>query len=259
MTNILYTDVTLNFKTRKLEDLLVIADGGFIKKQPKINCRLIVDYVYLEMEERLRIAASKLEFLADHYRYGRKFTYKYSDIINGRIREKLYFADPTKFILWRVKSKNNDRQNWNINDYFKINKTVYTYSINNYLPYSVFRVNVDQIQIIKNIKFYFNGNKRQEGSNRYFNIVIPYECNLGALNVGEFLYSFSLNPKLLQPSGAANLSMIENLEIEQEINPDYLDLMKNENLEIEIEYFSYSYQILRIMSGFAAPAFINTK
>jgi hypothetical protein len=259
MTNILYTDITINFRTRKLEDLLVIEDGAFVKKQPKINCRLIVDYVYLEMEERLRIASSKLEFLADHFNYGRKFTYKYSDIINGRIREKLYFSDPTKFILWRVKSKNNDKQNWNINDYFKVNKTVYTYSINNYLPYSVFRLNVDQIQIIKNIKFYFNGNKRQEGSNRYFNLVVPYECNLGSLNVGEFLYSFSLNPKLLQPSGAANLSMIEDLEIEQEINPDYLKLMNNENLEIEVEYFSYSYQILRIMSGFAAPAFINIK
>jgi len=259
MSNILYTDVTLNFKTRKLEDLLVIADGAFIKKQPKINCRLIVDYVYLEMEERLRIAALKFEFLADHYKYGRLFTYRYSDIINGRIREKIYFADPTKFILWRVKSKNNDKQNWNINDYFKINKTVYTYNINNYLPYSVFRLNVEQKQIVKNIKFYFNGNKRQEGSYRYFNSVIPYECNLGALNAGEFLYSFSLNPKRLQPSGTANLSMIEDLEIEQEINPDYLELMKNENLEIEIEYFSYSYQILRIMSGFAAPAFINTK
>lgn len=259
MSNILYTDVTLNFKTRKLEDLLVIADGAFISKQPKINCRLIVDYVYLELEERLRIAASKLEFLAEHYKYGRTFTYKYSDIQNGRIREKLYFADPTKFILWRVKSKNNDKQNWNCNDYFKINKTVYTYSINNYSPYSVFRVNVDQLQIINKIAFYFNGNKRQEGSNRYFNTIIPWECNLGALNYGEFLYSFSLNPKLLQPSGAANLSMIEDLEIEQEINPDYLELMKTENLEIEVEYFSYSYQILRIMSGFAAPAFINTK
>lgn len=259
MSNILYTEVTLNFKTRKLEDLLVMADGAFIKKQPMINCRLIVDYVYLEMEERLRIASLKLEFLADHFRHGRKLTYKFTDIQNGRIREKLYFSDPTKFILWRVKSKNNDKQNWNINDYFKINKTIYTYPVNNYLPYSVFRLNVKQLQIIKNIAFYFNGNKRQEGSYRYFNSVIPYECNIGSLNVGEFLYSFSLNPKLLQPSGAVNLSMIEDLEIEQELNPEYLEIMKNENLEIEIEYFSYSYQILRIMSGFAAPAFINTK
>lgn len=259
MSNILYTDITLNFKIRKLEDLLVIANGAFVKKQPKINCRLIIDYVYLELEERLRIASLKLEFLADHYKYGRIFTYKYSDIINGKIREKLYFADPTKFILWRVKSKNNDKQNWNINDYFQVNKSIYTYSINNYQPYSVYRLNVNQLQIIKNIAFFFNGNKRQEGTNSYFNRVIPYECNLGALNPGEFLYSFSLHPKLLQPSGAANLSMIEDLEIEQEINPDYLEIMKNENLEIEMEFFTYSYQILRIMSGFAAPAFINTK
>jgi len=259
MSNILYTDVTINFKTRKLEDLLTLAPGSFIKKQPKIHCKLIVDYIYLEIEERLRIAASKLEFLADHFKYGRKFTYKYSDIIDGKIKEKLYFADPTKFILWRVKSKNNDRQNWNINDYIKINKKVYSESLNNYSSYSLFRININHTEIIKNIAFYFNGNKRQQGSYLYFNSVIPYECNLGALNFGEFLYSFSLLPKFLQPSGSANLSMIEDLEIEQEINPSYLELMKNEDLEIEMEFFSYSYQILRIMSGFAAPAFINTK
>jgi hypothetical protein len=259
MTNILYTDVTLNFKTRKLEDLLIIADGAFIKKQPKIHCKIIVDYVYLEMEERLRIAASKIEFLADRYKYGRIFTYKYSNIVNGRIREKLYFADPTKFILWRVKSKNSDKQNWNYNDYYKTIKTTKTYSLNNYPPYSLYQLNIIHKEIVKNIKFYFNGNVRQEGSYRYFNSVIPYECNLGALNSGEFLYSFSFLPKLLQPSGAANLSMIQDIEIEQELNPEYLELMKNENLEIEVEYFSYSYQILRIMSGFAAPAFINTK
>ena len=122
-----------------------------------------------------------------------------------------------------------------------------------------YKLNIDYKSIVKKIAFYFNGNKRQEGTYKYFNTVIPYECNLGALNAGEFLYSFSLNPKLLQPSGAANLSIIEDLEIEQEIYPDYLEIMKNENLEIEVEYFSYSYQILRIMSGFAAPAFINTK
>jgi len=259
MLNILYSDITINFKTRPLQELLVISDGAFIEKQPKILCKLIVDYVYLEMEERMRIAASKLEFLADHYNNGRKFTYKYSNLINGKIREKLYFSDPTKFILWRVKAINNDPQNWNINDYYNITKPTYTYQTANYPPYTVYRLVVDQLRIIKTISFYFNGNKRQSGDYGYFNAVIPYECNLGSLNAGEFLYSFSLLPKLLQPSGTANFTKIDDIEIEHELNPTFIQVMKDNDLEIEIEYFSFSYQILRIMSGFAAPAFINTK
>ena len=168
--------------------------------------------------------------------------------------------DPTKFILWRMKIKNNDILNWNKNGYTITKYRVYNYRneftntdfVVNY-PYNV------DIPILKKTKVNFNGNVRQEGDSNYYNYVVPYECGLGALDKEEYLYSFSLFPKLLQPSGAANLTIIEELSMDHELTQDIINLMETDNLELEIEYWSLSYQVLRVMSGFIAPAFITHK
>jgi hypothetical protein len=260
LTNILYSDVSISFKLKQLSDLLIMAPYSYIDKEPKIKCSFIVDYVYLEQEERLRIAASKLEFLVEKFNYGGLHTYKYSDIINNQINTKLYFSDPTKFILWRAKIKTTDKMFWNVNGYRIINQKAYNYSepftntnLVSYYPYST------EIPIIKSTKINFNGNTRQEGESGYFNYVVPYESCLGSLKTSEFMYSFSLYPKLLQPSGTANLSVIEDLSVSHNLTDDIISYMKNDNLELEIEYWTMSYQIIRVMSGFIAPAFIASK
>jgi len=122
-----------------------------------------------------------------------------------------------------------------------------------YYPYT------KQIPLIINTKINFNGNTRQEGDYNYFNAVIPYICGLGSLRDGECMYSFSLFPKLLQPSGTANLSVIEDLSFDHVLSDDIISRMETDNLELEIEYWSMSYQVMRVMSGFIAPAFITDK
>lgn len=260
LTNILYSDVNISFKLKNINELLVMAVNSYIEKEPKIKCSFIIDYVYLEKEERLRIANSKLEFLVDKYNYGGKFTYKYSDIINKVIRTKLYFQDPTKFILWRMKIKNMDIINWNKNIYEITNIKKYNYynkfTKTNFITYYPYNVT---IPILKKTTIYFNGNVRQEGEAIYFNSVQPYECGLGSLDKEEYLYSFSLFPKLHQPSSSANLTMIEELSMAHELTIDIINELKTKKLELEIEYWSLSYQILRVMSGFIAPAFITHK
>jgi hypothetical protein len=260
MTNILYSDVSIAFKFKKLLDLLIIAPNSFIDKEPKVKCSFVIDYVYLEQEERLRIAASKLEFLVEKYNYGGLYSYKYKDIVNKTINTKLYFSDPTKFILWRVKVKNTDTLNWNKNGY----EVTYQKVVNYYEPFTqtelvTYYPYTRQIPLIINTKINFNGNTRQEGDYNYFNAVIPYICGLGSLSDGECMYSFSLFPKLLQPSGAANLSVIEDLSFDHVLSNDIISKMETDNLEIEIEYWSLSYQVMRVMSGFIAPAFISQK
>ncbi len=260
LTNILYSDVNISFKIKKISDLLIIAPNSYIEKTPKIKCSFITDYVYLEQEERLRIANSKLEFLVDKYNYGGKFTYKYSDIINNTIHTKLYMQDPTKFILWRMKIKNTDIRNWNSNGYSitKYRRYDYRNDLTNTDFYTIYPYLVD-IPILKKTKINFNGNVRQEGDSKYFNYLVPYECGIGALDKEEYLYSFSLFPKLHQPSGSANLTVIEELSMDHELTSDIISYMETDNLELEIEYWSLSYQVIRVMSGFIAPAFITHK
>ena len=260
LTNIIYSDVNISFKLKHINSLLVLAINSYIEKEPSVKCSFITDYVYLEKEERLRIAKSKLEFLVDKYNYGGKFTYVYTDIIDNTIHTKLYMQDPTKFILWKMKIKNNDIINWNKNifEITKVKQYNYFNQFTNtgfvtYYPYQV------QIPILKKTKINFNGNVRQEGDAMYFNTVQPYECGLGSLDKEEYLYSFSLFPRLHQPSGAANLTMIEELSMDHELTPDIISEMQKNNLELEVEYWSLSYQVLRVMSGFIAPAFITHK
>ena len=71
----------------------------------------------------------------------------------------------------------------------------------------------------------------------------------------EYLYSFSLYPQLEQPSGSANLSQIENLSIEHEFTQEFMDIMVNNPLQIEFEFWGATYNIIRFVSGMAAPLF----
>ena len=139
---------------------------------------------------------------------------KYDKIKDGKIKTQLYLSGPTKYILWRAKIRNTDITNWNRNG-FILNYSrpdVYsTYVINNY-----FTTNID---IITHTRIMFNGNVRQEGDTKYFNSLMPYEGGFGDMDIGGYLYSFALYPTLYQPSGTANLSMIEELTLEHTINP----------------------------------------
>ncbi len=260
LTNILYSDINITFKLKNILELLILAPYSYVEKEPKVKCSFIVDYVYLEQEERLRIAASKLEFLVEKYNYGGIHSYKYNKIINKTINTKLYFSDPTKFILWRVKIKNTDILNWNKNGYEILNYNVANYrnetTNTDFVTYFPF---VKKIPLIVKTRFNFNGNLRQEGDYNYFNSVVPYECGLGALDDGEGLYSFSLFPRLYQPSGTANLSVIEDLSVDHVLTDEIISMMETYNLELEIEYWSMTYQVMRVMSGFIAPAFITQK
>ena len=61
------------------------------------------EYIYLEEDERKKIASSRMEFLIERFRYGNIYQYNYSDIKNNKILTKVKLADPTKYILWRIK------------------------------------------------------------------------------------------------------------------------------------------------------------
>jgi len=262
MINILYSDIEVEFKIRPILELLITPPYVSFAKEPKIRCTFISDNVYLEQEERLRIASSKLEFLIERFNYGGIYKYSTPDIINNSVLTKLYFSDPTKFILWRIKVINpvQNKLYWNQNSYtytyYKVVTqtdplTLQTYTTN--YPYN------KVITVSDNIEIQFNGNVRQKGESTYFANVNAYSRYMGSLNEGEYLYSFGFIPKLLQPSGTANLSCINDISIKHTFSDEFVRIITDNNLQFEIEYWAMSYQILRIMSGFAALAFIQTK
>ncbi len=247
MINLLYTKGIIKFKLRNLEDLLIYDTNAIITKKPKLKSSLDIQYIYLEEEERKRVAGSKMEFLIEKFRNGGTYNYNYDSIVDGKIRTQLKFADPTKYIVWRLKVKYQSKMQNN----YKWNKNGY-----NTYEYDPARVtNYVNNKTVKNIKVYFNGSTREQGQSELFNTINPHMRFCGSLENDEYMYIFSLYPLMYQPSGTANLSNIEDVIVEFELMSDFINKLNSEGLTLEIEYWALGYNILRFISGMCAPIF----
>ena len=118
------------------------------------------------------------------------------------------------------------------------------------------KTNIDTLKIFDKINIIFNGQIREQSDASYFSTIQSYEKGVNSLNTNEFLYSFSIYPLLLNPSGSANLGMLEEFCIQHIFNNNFLNLMNLVGLELEFDYWTSNYQILRFVSGMAGPLFL---
>lgn len=107
-----------------------------------------------------------------------------------------------------------------------------------------------------------NGQDRfdmEEGS--YFNYVQPHQHHTRTPADGINVYSFALHPEQHQPSGSANLSRIDNTQL----NLNFADstmasglaALNFFNSNTLLYVFAFSYNVLRIMSGMGGLAYSN--
>jgi hypothetical protein len=104
MISLLHTKITLDFKIESINNLLYIEKDSFIYGIPKIKYSLLCQYIYLDEEERHRMAASKLEYLIEKYNYNGKdiitrntnFT---QPVINGGVIVNNFILNNTPNIL----------------------------------------------------------------------------------------------------------------------------------------------------------------
>jgi hypothetical protein len=253
LINMLYTKAKIKFKLRKLDELLLYDPNAIITKIPKIKTSIDSQYIYLEEDERKRISSSKMEFLIERFKHYGKYNYNYNDIINNKLSTKIRPSDPTKYILWRLKVVDADKNKYN----YIWNKNGYNvYTEHNQLNDFVVK-GYENIKTIDDVKVYFNGSTREQGKAELFNTVFPYSRLTGSLLNDEYIYIFALYPLLYQPSGSANLSNIEEVMIEYKLNEDFINYIKENNLNIECEYWTCTYNILRYISGMCAPLFYS--
>ena len=117
----------------------------------------------------------------------------------------------------------------------------------------------NEIEIIKNFSFLFNNNLRiNEYDTKLTSHMIKYDHNISTIN-GLIMYSFSLNPNKVIPSGSCNFSVIDNFKILLKLNitNNYissniydiiLKILKNNSKFICI---SKNYNILKYNNGMA--------
>jgi hypothetical protein len=156
--------------------------------------------------------------------------------------------DPIKYFVWYIKfydittEEPIDILDWSTNGYKVRNSSGEIVNIN---------------PIIEGIQIKMLGVPRESiKSESYYTNVVPYCRHVGSLDTGEYLYSFSIKPNQLQPTGIANFSEIEDSTIIFQFTNQIETLMKqNHNIKAKVEIWGKSYNELRIMSGLAGLAF----
>lgn len=238
-----HTHVDLFFKLREFEDVAFFDDFTEFKKKPRLRGHLLAEYIYIEEEERERIVKDKHEYLIEQLQFnGELELTKDTPNEDLLINTRFFFKNPIKEYFWVLQRRdfidgsmpNGERQYHNYSFEFGLPKT----------------------NMMDEAKIKFNSRDRQPfKKDIYYNYIVPMEAHNSTPSVGINVYSFSLNPEKVQPSGQANLSFIDDAGIDLTLKSQVLELMESENLRLRWPIYAKSYNFLRIMSGLSGLVF----
>jgi hypothetical protein len=106
---------------------------------------------------------------------------------------------------------------------------------------------------------------RLDGSDRfyvrnapYFRLTQPYQHHTTVPTPPTYiyLYSFSLRPEEIQPSGSLNCSKIDDIVLSLTFNPNTIGAAVDDGLGSSVRVYATNYNVLRIIGGLGGLAFI---
>ena len=205
----------IRIKTNTIENSFITSKIINKSKSKFNNISFLLNYVYIEPENRDYFLKNKQTLLIQQIQN------QYEKIYNRKLNKiDLRFTNLSKILIWTL-------------DYKYILKEA-NIKFNNEI-------------IIDN----FDG--------EYYHLIQPFEHNLGNtesftkmelntdINGTYYMYSFSLYPSNIQPSGLCNMSRINEKVLE--LNTEYIINNKNINKEIYTNIYSINYNYLIIMNG----------
>ena len=222
-TNLLYASDSTTISS------LTSKTGGRIPSF--VDCKLYVDFLYLDAEERRRFSSIPHEYLIETLQFLGD-----QPIDTGTTNQKiqLTFSHPVKELIWTY----TPLENYNVN----------TYSGNKIFEYSMTDQQYAAEDPVDSVKLLINGQDRfTTRPGAYFRLVQPYQHHTRVPSKKIYTYSFALNPEDAQPSGSINYSRIDSSQ---------LQLFFNSNItQGRIRVYATSYNVLRIASGQGGLAF----
>lgn len=201
-----------------------------------INPQLLVNYIYLDTNERRKFAQTSHEYLIEQIQINTP-----EQLVEGHSKVKLIFNHPVKCLFWTTDTGggliDNIKLSLNGNDRFSEQEFEYFRYVQ---PYE---------NKLGNDKIFYPATRLWYGRNSiYYN----YLSRFGPWNTLG-IYSFSLDVSNHQPSGTCNFSRIDNayLHFNTFHDTDYSSTIGN------IHIYALNYNILRIFSGMGGLAFSN--
>ena len=237
MVALQYVEIKITVNLKKLQDVAYWEQGTVFVNNPKLRCHMVGEYIYIDIDERKLICDSKQENLIEVLQMYTNIYVNKENIINETINIPLKFKNPCKELIWIV------RNNMYINGDLPNNKK----------QYNIFTYN--NINPINTVTITFYGNTRESSKQaEYYNYIPAYECHTNIPINGINVYSFSLYPELLNPSGSANFSKIDDSYLILNLKDNIYNNIIETNGSLSISVYSVSYNILRIMSGLSGAA-----
>jgi hypothetical protein len=246
-------------------------NSDFKNPPPLTSASIYVDYIYLDVEERRRMAQESHEYLIEQVQFNED-----KELSAPSNRIDLTFNHPVKELVWVVQPSNytdckkpvfNSTDSWNpatsplssppprpvVGDSDLGLGGSYGNGHGRLTPftYDASPVHKQRLQI--------NGQDRlDERYGDYFNKVQPYQHHSGnTINYpGIYMYSFALKPEEHQPSGTCNFSRIDNAAIVMDLSGDFI-VDSDRDATWDVRVYAVNYNVLRIMSGMAGLAYSN--
>jgi len=225
-----------------------------------IQASIYVDYIYLDTEERRRMAQQSHEYLIEQTQYNED---KGISSFNNRI--DLTFNHPVKELIWVVQPSIYT----NCNLAAKVGlSTLQPFTYNGIVvPSPPAQVAVNYPNPVYEQWIQMNGQDRLDKRyGDYFNKVQPYQHHTGSFNkpinlingdqTGAYMYSFALRPEEHQPSGTCNFSRIDTATLLIQLSGSTF-ITPDADLNWDVRVYAINYNILRVMSGMGGLAYSN--
>lgn len=223
---------------------------------------LFVDYVYLDTDERRRMAQQSHEYLVDQLQFtGDEST------TQGQVRIKTNFNHPVKALYWVVQKDEIamdavagkpllGKQWFNFTDAPDESVSGGSVAAGAAGGFAglLSAVSAAGKNPVAFAKLQLNGHDRtQERDGLYHNVVQPYQHHENVPATGINMYSFALKPEEHQPSGTCNMSRIDNAYLNLTLTPASVA----GGAPNKVKIFATNYNVLRLMSGMGGLAYSN--
>jgi hypothetical protein len=207
-----------------------------------VDSFLLIDYYFLDDEERFRFSRAKHDYVIEQLFYTPAI--EIDDIYRN---VALNISNPCKMMIWTVQLKYiyQSLDYYNYTDTYQ-NKVFLDESYDVQLNYPVGKNIVQQCTILG------NGNQRITLRNAsYFEYIQQFQNTKFSPQVGINMYSYSLYPfEPVQPSGTFNTSQIDNIEIQLSLSS-----IVNINNTVLFRGYGLCINIFRIINGLGALMF----
>ena len=237
-----YHDVEIYFNFANLADMIVsdstssitnpIAVGGNTAKF--LDCKIYVDYIYLDTDEKRRIVQSSHEYLIEQVQM-----LNAEEIYTNDMSRKidLFLKHPVKSLYWVI---SNDQ--YTTTGSIGKNNQPLNYNADNAIT------NKDTFKLMRLL---FNGSDRfTDRPAKYFRLTQPFQYFKCCPKKTIYSYTFALRPYDLQPSGSCNFSRIDNVKM----NITF-DAATQTTSPGKLKVYAVNYNVLRVMNGMSSVVF----